>query len=77
MVDRYGRWIAALIMAALLMAVVILFATVDLDLNTHTTTDVRSAPIFSGADATATQDFLLTSPEATATETPAAGDQGR
>ena len=45
MAVRYGRWIAALIVLALLLAVVVLFGTVDLDSGENTLTDVRSAPI--------------------------------
>ena len=48
MIDRYGRWIAALIMIALLLAVVILFGTVDLGMDGNTLTDIHSAPILSG-----------------------------
>ena len=47
MVERYGRWIAVLIVLALLLAVVILFGTVDLNLDESTLTDVRSAPVLS------------------------------
>ena len=44
---RYGRWIAALLMLALLLAVVIIFSTVDLDTQSTSATDVNSAPILS------------------------------
>jgi hypothetical protein len=55
MAVRYGRTIAALIVLALFLAVVILFGTVDLNLDEHALTDVRSAPILS-TDVPATDD---------------------
>ncbi len=63
MMERYGRWIAALILIALLLAVVILFGTLDLGLDENSMTDVGSAPILSGADPEATELSPLPQPE--------------
>ncbi len=69
---RYGRWIAALLMLALLLAVVIIFSTVDLDLRSTSATDVHSAPILSG-DGSAMQidNGTEAPPENSPQETPA------
>ena len=56
MLEDYGRWMAALILLTLLLAAVFLFATADLDMYENTLTDVRSAPVLSGADPAETDD---------------------
>lgn len=47
MLEHYGRWIAALVVLTLLLAVVILFSAAELDVEGTTLTDVHSAPVFS------------------------------
>lgn len=75
MIERHGRTIAAFIMVALLMAVVILFATVDLQFDSNTMTDVGSAPILSGDDRSVTPASPLQGPEDQSTVTPPHVDQ--